>query len=292
MPELPEVETIKRGLAASIPHHTIKSALLSPLAHSLRLTPSPHSKQKLENQQFDKKSLFSRRGKYLLLPLKNKTILCIHLGMSGKIITSETPPQTSPHNHLILALVHQNKKLWMTYHDPRRFGFFQILSPEHPSLPALDNLGEEPFSITPDRLLSLLHPRKIPIKNALLNQKIIAGIGNIYASEALFSASIHPLSPSSSLSLQDCEKLILSLQNVLSLAIKSGGSSLRDHRKSDGSLGMFQHQWNVYNREGKPCPLCKLPHIIHRASLSGRSSFFCPHHQKKLSLPSPPLARP
>lgn len=268
MPELPEVETTMRGLAPFVVGQRL--ALAKAYRPNLRFAIPPDFQQAMQGQIVER---LERRAKYLLWHLSNQRVLLMHLGMSGRLRINPNEP-LAKHDHL----------QWQTedgadirFHDPRRFGFVDLLDADnrqaHPSLAAL---GPEPMSggFTAEGLAGAIAGRKAPIKSLLLDQRIVAGLGNIYVCEALFMAQIHPRRAGASLSARDCKTLWAALREVLAKAIAAGGSSLRDFRQVDGNLGYFAHQWQVYGREGAACPRCQAP--VERLQQSGRSSFVCP----------------
>lgn len=289
MPELPEVETIKRGLEAQLQGQRIKDIEL--YCQRLR-KPIPVSLP----QQLKNKSIlsFSRRAKYILAHLDTAQILLFHLGMSGRMLIrpfGNNEPKAK-HEHFTLTM-HDGIKL--SYIDPRRFGMIDLY--ENQAL--LDNqilgkLGPEPLADSPileenhrnfliNYLQEKLAHRRQPIKTLLLDQYLIVGLGNIYVCEALFKAGISPLRSADTLSMQEIEKLVDSIQITLMDAINAGGSSMRDYVHADGSTGYFQMSWQVYDREGELCINCKKQHrqsIILRIVQGGRSTFFCPVCQK------------
>ena len=278
MPELPEVETIKRGIEESIIGHSVLNVQTTKLASKLRIPTPDNIDCLLQNKVFTN---CERLGKYILMHLSADYACCVHLGMSGRILVSHSKPQDNPHNHVIMTLLSPSKqKLYLCFHDPRRFGLFTVLTPQNKSINSLDKLGNDPFNMSAEDLLNVCKKRSIPIKNLLLDQSAIAGLGNIYVSEALWLAHIHPLQKACSLNLKQSQKLIKDIQHVLSNAIKQGGSTLKDHRKADGSMGLFQNLWNAYQQENKICSICRHPHLIQKITISARSSFFCPNHQK------------
>lgn len=270
MPELPEVETVKNGITPAFMGNIIKSVILN--RPNLR-TPFPKNmKQDLERQKCIN---LRRRGKYIWIDFANNLTLVIHLGMSGSLTIDKTTQ--SPHDHVIFTT--QNDTT-VTYNDPRRFGmmFFVETHKEHEHK-AFFNMGPEPLGndLNPPYLINKFKNKKSPIKTALLDQSIIAGIGNIYACEALYRANISPLKPSNEVTEEEITRLITHIRDILNEAILSGGSSLRDHRQADGTLGYFQHTFDVYDREGETCKVTG--EKIIRITQSGRSTFYCPEKQ-------------
>lgn len=291
MPELPEVETIRRQLYPSMVGALINDVTLS--GKPLRF-PFPNDfKQRLRHRRIDS---LDRHGKYLFAILDNGEYLIMHLGMSGHFIVSDTPTALVRHDHVCFLLAPASRSetpKQITYHDPRRFGFIFLLPDRHAAHQTLfSRLGPDPLATAhdPHKLANQIAQR-LPqnstrtIKAALLDQSVIAGIGNIYACEALFHARISPRRPIASLlranhhPRADLIRLAKAINYVLAEALASGGSTLRDHRHTDGSPGYFQHYFNVYDREGKSCshhPNQPIQRIVQQ----GRSSFLCPKCQK------------
>lgn len=279
MPELPEVETIRRGLEPILTGARIKLVELRRL--NLR-APFPHGFA--DTLKGAKIKGLRRRAKYMLADLDNGVVWLTHLGMSGSFTTIEakTPYKPGKHDHVIVTL---NDGTRLVFNDPRRFGqmdaFTKDREPEHPSL---KHLGPEPLEkgFTGPALHKRLLGKKPPIKVALLDQSIVAGIGNIYASEALFRAGIDPRRAAGSITKEEAVKLAKTIKGVLSDAIKSGGSTLRDYRKVDGNTGYFQHRFDVYEHEGERCRgcTCKGKNHIQAITQAGRTTFFCPIKQQ------------
>jgi formamidopyrimidine-DNA glycosylase len=279
MPELPEVETLCRGLKSHLEGAIIERVICRrkdlrfplPKAFSVRLSGARITK-------------VDRRAKYLLFHLSNSLIVLSHLGMSGRFRIEEalsikrpgafydTSPEKTLHDHVIIDL---NRQRRLVYNDTRRFGFMELLKKSELARRFLD-IGCEPLSknFTAKKLREVFQHKKMPIKAALLDQKLIAGIGNIYACEALFEAGISPFKAASNLSSKECEKLKTAIQAVLKQAIRHGGSTLRDFHNENSQSGTFQNEFKVYDRKGLPCPSCKTP--VERIIQSGRSSFYCP----------------
>ena len=280
MPELPEVETVRRGLRPKLVGQTIETVWTSgkPLRREVPSLSSLCGQKIIEVE---------RRAKYLLFQLENHQTLLAHLGMSGAFrYESDQRGEQQKHDHLILSLWPDHGKNraenWLIYNDPRRFGVIDLAGKQEIlARPSLAVLGLEPFdpALTPPVLYESVKKRIAPIKALLLDQSIIAGIGNIYAVEALWESGIAPDRPSNSLSLAQISALLDAVRAVLARAIEAGGATLRDHRLVDGSLGRFQHSFAAYDREGEPCPRPDCSGEIIRIRQSGRSSFFCPVHQ-------------
>lgn len=266
MPELPEVETVCRGLEPTICGQHITGITLH--RPNLRFPFPDGFATKIEGASV---VAVRRRAKYILIDLSNNLTWVIHLGMSGRILLNEKA--TTIHDHVEVAL----EKGSFVYQDPRRFGYMDILPTD-----TLENsrwfnaLGIEPLSglFTGSYLHEKFKTKKAPIKNLLLQQSIVVGLGNIYVCEALFSTGIRPTRSGNTISKKQLDLLVENIKIVLHRAIKAGGSSLQDHRQVDGTLGYFQHDFKVYGREGKLCATCKTN--ILRITQAGRSSFYCP----------------
>jgi formamidopyrimidine-DNA glycosylase len=292
MPELPEVETVRRGLEPAM----VGARILEVEARrkDIRFPLPPRFRERLEGRRVLK---LGRRAKYLIFALDSGETLIGHLGMSGSF-RIEAAGTTMPsafhherskdpkHDHLVLHL--DNGKT-VTYNDPRRFGFFDLVGGGalH-SHPRLIGLGAEPLAPDFDatRLAKLFAGSRTPLKSALLDQKRIAGLGNIYVCEALFRARLSPLRPAGLLAnaagrpTSAARALARAIRAVLEEAIEAGGSTLRDHRRADGELGYFQHAFAVYDREGLACLRPRCGGAIVRFAQSGRSTFHCPRCQK------------
>jgi formamidopyrimidine-DNA glycosylase len=270
MPELPEVETAKNGITPVLTGNIIQSVTIN--RPNLRIPFPKNMKQDIEGKKCIN---LRRRGKYIWIDFENNITLVIHLGMSGSLTIDKSAH--SPHDHVIFTTNHGTT---VTYNDPRRFGmmFFVETNNEH-NHKAFSNMGPEPLGndLNAHYLIQKLKNKKSPIKTALLDQSIIAGIGNIYACEALYRANIPPLRLSNDLNEEDATQLIIHIRDILNEAITSGGSSLRDHRQADGTLGYFQHAFDVYDREGETCKITNGKII--RITQSGRSTFYCPEKQ-------------
>lgn len=269
MPELPEIETILRGLTPHIQGATIEKAIIR--THQLRW-PIPDLNPFISMQTIID---VSRRGKYLLVRLKTGTIL-FHLGMSGRLclLTDFRPPQR--HDHVDIVF---NDKQILRYTDPRRFGAI-LWTPDCPlQHPLLKNLGVEPLTdeLTDDYLLQRTAHRSKAIKPFIMDNKIVVGIGNIYAAESLFLAGIHPAMPAGLLTKIQARRLIDVIKKVLSRAITKGGTTLKDFVNSEGHPGYFAQQLLVYGRAGLPCVTCG--ETLQSTVLGQRSTVFCAHCQ-------------
>ncbi len=289
MPELPEVETVRIGLAPVLEsHHLVK---VETRRGDLR-RPFPKAfAKRLTGRQVQQ---LRRRAKYLLADLDGGETLVIHLGMSGRMAVYaegqvrklgqyvyDAAPEgagTGKHDHVVLET---DAPARIVFTDPRRFGLMTILATATLERDKLfDGLGVEPLSnhFHEDHLAAALKGKKTPIKSALLDQRVIAGIGNIYACEALFRARLSPKRLAMKLRPDSIPVLVAAIKTVLQDAIAAGGSSLRDYRKADGNLGNFQHHFQVYDREGEPCPACH--GTVKRIVQAGRSTFWCPKCQR------------
>ena len=279
MPELPEVETIKNAIQKAIGYANITDVIIK--QNRFREVMPDDFREKVVGTNIIR---YQRIAKYVVIHLSNGYAIIWHLGMSGRIkICDKMPEQLEKHDHVIL----ETSNGFITFNDPRRFGLLTYTETsklkEHP---LLCRLGPEPLEKTfsTDYLFERLQCKKVPIKTALLDQEIVSGIGNIYASEALFEAGISPLRPADKLKRRECSALIKSIRDVLLKAIAAGGSTLKDYQKPDGNLGYFQNMHCVYNKIGQKCPHCICDTTktggIHKIIQAGRSSFYCPVKQK------------
>lgn len=273
MPELPEVETVRRGLAPVLEGRIIRRVQLN--RPDLRFPFAPDFRERIEGQRVER---LSRRAKFLQADLTSGERLFMHLGMSGRFVLSgeqlgeftHDHDANPKHHHVIFETEDGNR---VTYNDPRRFGFMELVSQGEPY--RLDDLGPEPLSNSfnaPD-LRARLKGKKSAIKVTLLDQRVVAGLGNIYVCEALFRAGISPGRGAGRLTVAETETLVSHIKAVLIEAIAAGGSSLRDHRQANGALGYFQKTFAVYGRESEPCPVCTTQ--IARRVQGGRSTFYC-----------------
>ncbi|MDO5528019.1 MAG: bifunctional DNA-formamidopyrimidine glycosylase/DNA-(apurinic or apyrimidinic site) lyase [Paracoccus sp. (in: a-proteobacteria)] len=285
MPELPEVETVMRGLAPHLEGQRI--ARIELRRDGLRWKFPPGLVQGATGAVV---TGLRRRSKYILADLDRGSALLFHLGMSGRMLI-ETPahlaqpgsfyrdPAILPqHDHVVIETEPGAR---ITFNDARRFGMVDLIAPGAPS-PLLAHLGPEPLSpdFTGALLAAAFAGRRVSVKSALLDQRIVAGLGNIYVSEALHRAGIDPRRAAGRIGRARIDALALHIRDVLTEAIAAGGSSLRDHRQIGGELGYFQHSFRVYDREGAPCPRETCPGTIRRIVQQGRSSFFCPTCQR------------
>ena len=279
MPELPEVETVMRGLQARLEGHRIVRAV----AHrpDLRWKLPSNLVARLTGAQV---CSFRRRGKYILMRLDGGDSVLLHLGMSGRmVLTPGLPNQDTAHEHLVL----ETDEGWRVgFVDPRRFGSVDLVpTAQEDRHKLLAELGPEPMEreFTPTLLSAALEGKRTPIKAALLDQKIVAGLGNIYVCEALFRASLSPLRSAHTVPGARAARLVPAIRETLREAIAAGGSSLRDYVQPDGELGYFQHAWKVYGREGEPCERCPGKPAcggVRRVTQSGRSTFYCSRTQR------------
>ncbi|EAP77788.1 bifunctional DNA-formamidopyrimidine glycosylase/DNA-(apurinic or apyrimidinic site) lyase [Roseovarius nubinhibens] len=283
MPELPEVETVRRGLAPVMEGGTIARAEVN--RPDLRWPFPDRMAERLAGQ---KVTALRRRSKYILADLASGETLLIHLGMSGRMLISgdaqgrfvHDHPAPEKHDHVVL---HMADGARITFNDPRRFGAMDILPTDGAEAhPLLAVLGPEPLGngFHEEYFVAALKTRTMPAKSALLDQRIVAGLGNIYVCEALFRAGISPKRRVNNLSSARIASLVPIIRDVLGDAIAAGGSSLRDFRQADGELGYFQHNFDVYDREGQPCRRPGCDGIVARVVQSGRSSFYCPRCQR------------
>jgi len=275
MPELPEVETIRRGLALKISGRRIVQAELR--RPDLRRPFPPALAVRLDGARI---GALRRRGKYILIELDTDGLLLLHLGMSGRLTVGGSALCSAPHDHVVLTL---DDGTVVRFNDPRRFGLIDYVErAEEERHPLLAELGPEPLDPGFDgAYLGAALARKLtPIKAALLDQRIVAGLGNIYACEALFRAGLSPRRLARSIGPARATRLASAIRSVLTEAIAAGGSSLRDYVQADGALGYFQHHWAVYGHEGDPCPGCDCGGGVRRIVQSGRSTFFCTKRQR------------
>lgn len=283
MPELPEVETVRRGLEPVMRGQMIAQADVR--RPDLRWPFPASMAERLEGQTV---CALRRRSKYILADLSSGETLIIHLGMSGRMLVSGQMPGAffrdhqpkDTHDHVVL---HMNGGARVTFNDARRFGAMDLAATcavdQHW---LLNKLGPEPLgnAFNEDYLAQTLQGRRSPIKAALLDQRVVAGLGNIYVCEALHRAGINPKRHAGRVSAPRLRKLVPVIRDVLSEAIEAGGSSLRDHRQADGELGYFQHKFLVYDREDKACQTVGCGGTVRRVVQSGRSTFYCPKCQR------------
>jgi formamidopyrimidine-DNA glycosylase len=283
MPELPEVETVRRGLAPAMEGVRISRADVN--RPDLRWPFPPDMAARLGEQTVLR---LRRRSKYILADLSSGETLLIHLGMSGRMMVSGDPlgrfvhehPAPEKHDHVVF---HMENGARITFNDPRRFGAMDLMETERAEQhKLLASLGPEPLgnAFNEAHLIAAFKGRNTPIKSALLDQRIVAGLGNIYVCEALYRARISPRRKAGRIAATRVAALVPVIRDVLADAIEAGGSSLRDFRQADGELGYFQHSFDVYGREGAPCKTAGCGHPISRIVQSGRSSFYCMQCQR------------
>ena len=283
MPELPEVETVRRGLVPAMENAVISKADVN--RPDLRW---PFPERMAERLTGARVKSLRRRSKYILADLSTDETLLIHLGMSGRMLISGDPlgqfvhehPAPEKHDHVVF---HMENGARVTFNDPRRFGAMDLLDTATASdHPLLVSIGPEPLGndFNEDYLVKKLEGRKTPIKSALLDQKIVAGLGNIYVCEALYRAKISPKRHVNKISQERISSLVPIIRDVLTDAIAAGGSSLKEFRQADGELGYFQHSFDTYGRENEPCRGEDCDGEIVRITQSGRSSFYCPQCQR------------
>ncbi|MDE0591371.1 bifunctional DNA-formamidopyrimidine glycosylase/DNA-(apurinic or apyrimidinic site) lyase [Halocynthiibacter sp. C4] len=283
MPELPEVETVRRGLLPVMERAVITKADIR--RPDLRWPFPPDMATRLTGARI---LGLRRRSKYILADLDTGETLLIHLGMSGRMLISGgtvgdfhfNHPAPEKHDHVVLNFDNGAR---VTFNDPRRFGAMDLLNTdtaeEHKLLKVL---GPEPFGneFNETYLAEKIATKTAPMKSVLLDQRIVAGLGNIYVCEILFRTGISPRKQAKKLRQRDIAALVPAIRDVLSEAIEAGGSTLKDHRQADGDLGYFQHSFKVYGREGEPCVNTECSAKIERISQSGRSTFYCPTCQR------------
>jgi formamidopyrimidine-DNA glycosylase len=293
MPELPEVETVRRGLQPAMEGARIKKAEVR--RKDLRFPFQKDFVARLEGQTV---TGLGRRAKYLMADLSSGDVLLMHLGMSGSFRVVNDDHGTTPgqfnhprsedraHDHVVF---HMSSGAAIVFNDPRRFGYMKIIGRRAiEEEPLLRDLGPEPLGneFDADMLARSCANKKTSLKAALLDQRVVAGLGNIYVCEALFRAHLSPRRLAATLATKKGEttdyarRLVEAIHDVLNQAIKAGGSSLRDHRQTSGELGYFQHSFQVYDREGEKCQSKGCGGIVRRFTQNGRSTFWCPKCQK------------
>jgi formamidopyrimidine-DNA glycosylase len=295
MPELPEVETVRRGLATVMEGRPIVRVTVR--RGDLRRPVPPDFADRLAGRIVER---LDRRAKYLQFHLDDGTVLLAHLGMSGRMVieqptedsvtgTGEISVENSAENSVEISVGGKHEHIVfevgngtvIRFSDPRRFGLMDLTTEDElPDHPLLRHLGPEPLDPGLDgpMLASRLSGKRTPIKSALLDQRLIAGLGNIYVCEALFDAGLSPLRSAHTVRHARADRLAATIKEVLTRAIEAGGSTLRDHVAPSGEIGYFQHSFRVYGREGEPCLSCAAP--VQRIAQGGRSTFFCPTCQR------------
>lgn len=276
MPELPEVETVRRGL---IPVMEGKQVIRAQVRRPDLRWPFPDRMQeRLAGKRVER---LRRRSKYILADLDSGETLLIHLGMSGRMLISKGDhPDIRKHDHVVF---HMQDDARVVFNDTRRFGAMDLVATEKAEAHRfLAGLGPEPLGNSFDEayLLNRLKGRNTPIKTALLDQKTVAGLGNIYVCEVLLRTGISPMRKAGQLSDERVRSLVPAIRDVLNEAIESGGSSLKDYRQADGELGYFQHSFRAYGREGEPCVTGGCNGKIRRITQGGRSTFYCAQCQR------------
>lgn len=279
MPELPEVETVVRGLRPVLEGAVLVRA--EARRPDLRIPIPPDFSDRLTGRAVRS---VRRRAKYILIELAGGDLAIVHLGMSGRLHIDRGDPELQPHDHIVLKT---DRGDTVRLNDPRRFGLVALSRVETVDRHRLfAGTGPEPLgnAFNGPALAAKLKGRRTPLKAALLDQKTVAGLGNIYVCEALFLAGLSPKRLARTVSARQAEALAGAIKDVLNKAIAAGGSSLRDYVQPSGELGYFQHQWAVYGREGEGCPGCDCDAGetggIRRIVQSNRSTFYCPHRQR------------
>ncbi|NKB55363.1 MAG: bifunctional DNA-formamidopyrimidine glycosylase/DNA-(apurinic or apyrimidinic site) lyase [Alphaproteobacteria bacterium] len=277
MPELPEVETVCRGLRGPLEGRRL--VRVEQRRPNLRFPIPERFPERLTGRTVLR---VERRAKFILITLDDDTVLIAHLGMSGRmtILDAATAPPPGPHDHVEFET---DQGALIRYCDPRRFGMMDLTTTAAlGSHRMIEHLGPEPLgnAFNAESLSQALAGKKTPIKAALLDQKVVAGLGNIYICEALHRAGISPRRSAYTVPGQRAERLTLEIRAVLREAIDAGGSSLRDYVQASGDLGYFQHNWQVYGREGEACRRSGCSGTVRRIVQSGRSTFYCATHQR------------
>ncbi|MFC4348572.1 bifunctional DNA-formamidopyrimidine glycosylase/DNA-(apurinic or apyrimidinic site) lyase [Kordiimonas lipolytica] len=278
MPELPEVETVRRGLVPVLEGAVIKSAAAN--RPDLRLPIPVDFAERLTGNRIER---LTRRSKYILIECADGLVVILHLGMSGRVTITPAgspAPEVGKHDHVVIVT---DRGDHIVYNDTRRFGIITFTSrDEMDSHPLLKNIGPEPLGnqFNLDVLNAGLKGRKSSIKAALLDQKLVAGLGNIYVCEALWRAGISPKRTADSVAGKRAERLFPIIREVLTQAIEAGGSTLKDYARVDGELGYFQHSFQAYGREGEECSKPGCGGTVSRIVQSNRSTFYCPSCQR------------
>lgn len=270
MPELPEVETVANGLQKRVAGDRIDSVWLGNKPEPLKSRPADIVRT-LEGAKIES---VRRVGKHIVFDLHRNGAAAsgqwiVHLGMTGRMLVADPALDVPKHTHLVARLASGRE---LRFVDPRRFGRLEVRHDR------FSGPGAEPLSISPEDFARLFHRSKAPIKAALLNQRLLAGVGNIYADESLFRASVRPRRRAHTLTRDELKKLHAAVQQVLREAITAGGSSVSDYVDADGEKGFFQFQHRAYGREGQPCLVCKTP--IKKIVVAGRGTHYCPRCQR------------
>ena len=284
MPELPEVETVRRGLAAAMTGQSIASVRVR--RRDLRVALPAEFEAALTGRRIAR---LGRRAKYLIMECDDSTAVLIHLGMSGRMLIDGAGTNAGPSPWSEVSAAHEHVTFGLAdgttvrFSDPRRFGLMVLArTDELDRHPLLSELGPEPLDEGFDgpALAAALRGKRSPIKTALLDQRVVAGLGNIYACESLFGAGISPRRKAATVQGGRADRLAGAIRRVLAAAIEAGGSTLRDHAAPSGEIGYFQHHFKVYGRAGERCPGCDCDRSIARIVQSGRSTFYCPTRQR------------
>ncbi len=277
MPELPEVETVMRGLSLRLTDRVLTRLTLN--RHDLRRKFPEGLRERIEGRRVER---LERRAKYILMHFSGGGVLIAHLGMSGRMVIANGGGSLAadPHDHVIFRF---DDGTVVSFNDARRFGLLDFAeTAELARHPLLAALGPEPLSnaFNGPVLAAALRGKATPIKAALLDQRIVAGLGNIYVSEALYWAGLSPRRRAATVTGERAERLARAIRDVLDRAIAAGGSSLRDYVQASGELGYFQQHWAVYGKEGEPCPACDCRQGVRRITQGGRSTFYCAKRQR------------
>ena len=279
MPELPEVETVRRGLESRLIDATVVNVVVRD--RRLRWPIAADFEAQLRGQRV---VAIERRSKYLLFRLtgEKESTLLAHLGMTGSFVVHgvDSPIAYKSHDHVDVVLTGRRESLVLRYNDPRRFGSMHHFAGLDAEQPLLAHLGPEPLTdgLTGDYLYEQTRRRSVAIKQALMDNTLVVGVGNIYANESLFRAGIHPNRAANRVSLARYRRLVFEVKTVLTEAIAAGGSTLRDFVNTAGEPGYFQLDYFVYGRDGQPCRVCGTPLKLMRHG--GRATVFCPHCQR------------
>jgi len=275
MPELPEVETVKRSLAGPLTGASITGVTVYFAGNIKEPDPETFRRLLIGKEFLD----IARRGKFLLFSLSGGYVLVVHLRMTGQLFLAGSGEPVDKHTHIVFSLSGDRE---LRYADQRKFGILELVHKEEVHrLKGLKELGLEPFStdFTVDWLAAMLRDKKRPIKNLLLDQTVVAGIGNIYADEILFEAGIHPEKPAGALTEREIAALWQAVPRMLELGIQHRGTSIRNYVDGAGQRGGFQNLLRVYGREGEPC--CRCGAAITRIKVAGRGTYFCPRCQHR-----------
>lgn len=274
MPELPEVEVVRQGLAPLVTGRRIQA-----VHHSGKKLRCPFPRARVRKWGVGATiTRLDRRAKYLLMHLDNGALIIVHLGMSGRLCLAPPAAPRHPHDHIRITL---DSGAEIRFNDARRFGLFDLMPPGQASNPKLlHHLGPEPFApeFSVARLAAHAKGKKQPVKNLLMDNRVVVGIGNIYASEILYDARVAPARPAGTLTTATLKRLVASSRKILRQAIAAGGTTINDFVNCTGESGYFQLQLMVYDRAGKPCRACGKP--ISKTVLAGRSTFFCSRCQR------------